>query len=114
MRCAGRGRRRPGRRGGLRHPEGSLMQVRWVVGGLVALLVGAGTASAVDKDRLRSAACFPSVRAEFGIGFQYGRFHTMDGKVSAADEIQAVRKKLKGDAGDAEHYLRMGDLNDAP
>ncbi|MGH7222126.1 MAG: hypothetical protein ACRELF_02765, partial [Gemmataceae bacterium] len=78
---------------------------------LIAFLVLAGQAAAaeIDKTRLRQLATLPTVSliANFGVSTKTG-FYYNDMKPDPRVEIARIVKELKGDASDAEHYVRLG------
>ncbi len=78
---------------------------------LVAVLAATTGAKAVDKDKLRQAACLPQLS-----GFRNFRFSTATGfsldlnEAPLSEQIAALHKTLKTDPTNAEANIRLGSL----
>jgi tetratricopeptide (TPR) repeat protein len=79
---------------------------------LSALLTANASVMAVNKEKLRRAACLPLLTACSSFQFHSATGFSLGPKTPLPEEIAAVRELLKSDPTNAENYIRLGSLYD--
>jgi tetratricopeptide (TPR) repeat protein len=88
-----------------------------VVLALLLVLPAAAAGQMADKARLRGLADIPKVSCHFRFGYKWGAgcclFYLFTEQPDVSADVAVLREGLRGDAGDAESYHRIGDLYNA-
>lgn len=83
---------------------------RFATVSLIVLLTASADAEAVDKDKLRQAACLPQLSAFSGFHFYSETGFSLEPKAPLPEQIVTVRKLLKTDPANVEACIRLGAL----